>query len=76
MYHHRLQSARPQIRWHAQQPRPDYIWECSQGRTILAPMIHIHIRNVMIASVTSAATPSPQVIATYSRRMIQVPEMY
>jgi hypothetical protein len=27
----------------------------------------------MIASVTSAAIPSPQVIATYSRRMVRVP---
>jgi hypothetical protein len=59
------------IRRHDRNPMSDYDWGCTKAQIIRAPVIHTHKRNVMMPSVRSAAIPSPQVIATYSRRMVR-----
>ena len=56
-----------------QKPVPDSVRRCSKAEVILAPRVYIDMRNVMMASVRSAATPSPHVIATYSRRIVPFP---
>jgi hypothetical protein len=52
---------------------PDYVREYSKAQVKLPPMIHTKRRKVVMPSVSSAAIPSPQLTATYSRSIVRFP---